>query len=156
MKKVWLIITGSFLALLIIIQFFQPKKNDKILNPQNDIIFSLEIPVNVKKTIVNACYDCHSDKTAYPFYNKVVPVSWMMAKHIRDAKEHLNFSDWASYDRKKQIKLLMAICEEITEGEMPLKSYVFMHSNAIINEKQLEDICQWTEDAAEQVMSIQD
>ena len=156
MKKTWLIIIGSFLALLIIIQFFRPEKNDKILNPQNDIIFSLEIPVNVKKTIVNACYDCHSDKTAYPFYNNVAPVSWLMAKHIRDGKEHLNFSDWANYDRKKQIKLLTAICEEITDGEMPLKGYVFMHSKAIINEKQLEDICQWTEEAAEQVMSIQD
>lgn len=154
MNKVWYIIIGSFLALLIIIQFFQPKKNDMLVNPQNDIVFKLEIPTAVKKKIVDACYDCHSNKTVYPLYNRIAPVSWLMANHIRDAKAKLNFSEWANYDRKKQIKLLTAICEEITESEMPLKSYVFMHSKAIINEKELEDICQWTENASEQVMNL--
>lgn len=156
MKKRWYIIMGSILALLIIIQFFQPEKNNTLENPQNDIIFVIEIPTAVKKKIVNACYDCHSETTVYPFYNRIAPVSWFLAKHIRDAKEHLNFSEWANYDKKKQIKLLTAICEEITEGEMPLKSYVFMHSNAIINEKEIEEICLWTEKSAEQIMNSQE
>ena len=153
MKKLWLIIIGSFLALFIIIQFFQPEKNDNLINPQNDIVFKLEIPTMVKKKFADACYDCHSNKTKYPVYSRVAPVSWLLAKHIRDGKEHLNFSEWANYDKKKQIKLLTAICEEITSGEMPMKGYVFMHSKAIINEKELEEICLWTEQAAEQVMS---
>lgn len=153
MKKSWYIILGSVLALLIIIQFFQPEKNDKVKDPKNDIIYAFEMPSQVKKNIVNACYDCHSEKTAYPFYSRFAPVSWLLANHIREGKEHLNFSDWANYDRKKQIKLLTAICEEITTGEMPLKGYVFMHSKAVINEKELEEICRWTEEAAEQIMS---
>jgi len=156
MKKVWLIILGSLLALFIIIQFFPPKKNDTVKDPKNDIIFSVEIPALVKKKIVNACYDCHSDKTAYPFYNRIAPVSWIMANHIREGKEHLNFSDWATYDKKKQIKLLTAICEEITNGEMPIKGYVVMHSKAVINEKELSEICAWTETASEQLMSGQE
>jgi hypothetical protein len=76
----------------------------------------------------------------------------MLANHIKEGKEHLNFSEWAGYDRKEQIKLLTAICEEITTGEMPMKGYVFMHSRAIINEKELEEICKWTEAASEQVL----
>jgi hypothetical protein len=153
MKRTWLIIIVSFLALLIIIQFFRPEKNDTALNPENDIVFALEMPKQVRTKLVNACYDCHSDRTNYPFYNNIAPVSWLLAKHIRDGKEQLNFSDWANYDRKKQVNLLMAICEEITAGEMPLKGYVFMHSKAIISEKELEVICQWTETAAEQIMT---
>jgi hypothetical protein len=155
MKIAWIII-GSFLALFIIIQFFQPKKNDKIMNPKNDIIFSVEIPAMVKQKIVNACYDCHSEKTAYPFYNRIAPVSWMMARHIREGKDHLNFSAWATYDKKKQIKLLSNICDEITAGEMPVKSYVIMHSKAVINEKEVKDICAWTDQAAEQILSKKD
>lgn len=153
MKKIWLIVIGSLLALLIIIQFFQPEKNDMLTNPQNDIVFHLDVPSSVKKTIVNACYDCHSDRTVYPLYSKIAPVSWLLAKHIRDGKERLNFSDWANYDRRKQIKLLTAICEVITDEEMPMKAYVFMHSRAVINQKQLEDICNWSEEAADHVMS---
>jgi len=156
MRKTWLIIIASILALLIIIQFFPPEKNDKLVNPQLDIVFKFDMPKSVKKKIVNACYDCHSNKTAYPVYNRIAPVSWFLAKHVREGKEQLNFSEWANYDRKEQIKLLTAICDEITTGEMPLKSYVYMHSKAIINEKQLEEICQWTEEAAEQVMRSQD
>jgi hypothetical protein len=156
MKKAWIIIIGAVIFFFIVIQFFPPAKNDNLVNPQNDIVFKLEIPTAVKKKIVDACYDCHSNKTAYPFYNNIAPVSWMMARDIRKGKERLNFSDWANYDRKKQIKLLTKICDEITAGEMPVKGYVFMHSKAIINEKELEEICQWTEQASEQVMGQKD
>ena len=112
------------------------------------------MPSSVKKTLVNACYDCHSDKTRYPVYGKVAPVSWILGRHIREGKEQLNFSRWASYDRKTRIKLLTAVCDEITTGEMPLKGYVYMHSRAVLNEKQIEEICQWTEEAAENVMEL--
>ena len=153
MKKILIIIIASALFIFIVIQFFPPKKNDNLVNPQNDIVFKLEIPQPVKKKIVDACYDCHSNKTAYPFYNRIAPVSWLLAKDVRDGKEHLNFSEWAAYNRKEQIKLLTKICDEITAREMPLKSYVFMHSKAIINKNELDEICQWTEQASEQVMS---
>jgi len=156
MNKAWIIIIGAVILIFIVIQFFQPQKNDSLVNPQNDIVFKLEVPTAVKKKIANACYDCHSNKTVYPFYNHIAPVSWLMAKHIRDGKEHLNFSEWANYDRKKQIKLLTEICEVITEDEMPMKGYVFMHSRAIINEKELKEICLWTEKAVEQVMRSKD
>ena len=153
MKKIWIIIIASVIFIFIVIQFFPPKKNDNLVNPQNDIVFKLEIPQPVKKKIVDACYDCHSNKTAYPFYNRIAPVSWLLAKDVREGKEHLNFSEWAGYDRKKQIKLLTKICDELKAGEMPLKMYVFMHSKAVINPQELEEICQWTEQASEQVMS---
>lgn len=152
MKKNWLIIIGSVVGLLIIIQFFQPEKNENIRDPRKDIVFALEVPSGVKKKIVNACYDCHSEKTVYPIYSRVAPVSWLIGNHIRKGKENLNFSAWADYDRKKQLKLLTDICDEITAGEMPIKGYVFMHSSAVLNEKDIEEICAWTEAAAEQVL----
>jgi hypothetical protein len=152
MKKAWIIIIVSLFFIFIVIQFFPPKKNDNLVNPQNDIVFKMEIPTAVKKKIVDACYDCHSNKTAYPFYNNIAPVSWMIARDIKEGKEHLNFSEWANYDRKTQIKLLTKICDEIKAGEMPLKSYVFLHGRAVINPKELDEICQWTEQASEQVM----
>lgn len=152
MKKAWIIL-GSVFFIFIVIQFFQPEKNDKVPNPQNDIVFAVDIPAPVKKKIVDACYDCHSNRTKYPFYNRVAPVSWLLANHIKEGKEHLNFSEWASYEKKKQIKLLSEICDEISSGEMPLKGYVFMHSRAVINEKEIEEICRWTETASEQIMA---
>lgn len=155
MKKGWIII-GALAGIFIIIQFFRPEKNDTVKNPKNDINFTIEIPALVKQKLVNACYDCHSEKTRYPIYNRIAPVSWLLANHIREGKEHLNFSDWAGYDKKKQIKLLNEICEVIENGEMPMKGYVMMHSSAVINPKEKEDICAWAEQAAEQVMNQKD
>lgn len=156
MKRAWYIIISSFVALLVIIQFFQPEKNNSMANPEHDIVFQLDMPASVKKTIVNACYDCHSNMTHYPFYGKVAPASWLLAKHIREGKEQLNFSEWAGYNKREQIKLLTSICDEISSDDMPIKGYVFMHNKAVINEKQKEEICQWTEEAAGQVMTSKD
>lgn len=153
MKKTFIIILASLLFVFIVIQFFPPKMNDNLVNPQNDIVFKLEIPTAIKKKIVEACYDCHSDKTVYPFYNRIAPVSWKLAYDIRRAKAKLNYSEWANYDRKTQIKLLGKICDELKAGEMPLKSYVFMHSKAVFNPAEINDVCQWTEQASEQVMN---
>jgi hypothetical protein len=152
MKKIWKIIILSLIGLFLIAQFIRPAKNDKIRNPQNDISFQLQIPTDVRKKIVDACYDCHSERTHYPFYNNIAPVSWMMASHVKNGKEHLNFSDWASYDKKKQIQLLSDICDVITEGEMPLWSYKFMHSSAVIDPGQKDAICNWTEQAGEEIL----
>jgi len=156
MKKALIIVAASVVFLFIVIQFFQPAKNDNPVNLQDDIAFKLAMPAAIKNKITNACYDCHSNKTAYPFYNNFAPVSWMMARHIHKGKEHLNFSEWATYERKQQVKLLAKICDEIKAHEMPLKSYIIMHRNARISKKELEEICNWTEQASEQVMGQKD
>ena len=152
MKKIWKIIVIALIVLLIGIQFIRPEKNDKLVNQENDIVFHLQMPSDVKKKLVDACYDCHSNKTRYPFYNNIAPVSWIMARHVKEGKEHLNFSEWATYDKKKQLKYLTEICEVITDGEMPLKSYKLMHSSAVLDPGQIEAMCDWTEKAGEEVI----
>lgn len=153
MRKPWVIIALLILAALVIIQFFPPQKNIQKATTTDDIFFQIEVDKLVKKNIVNACYDCHSNNTRYPFYAKFAPISWILNRHIVEGKEHLNFSEWATYDKKKQLKLLTEICEMVTDGEMPLKSYTFMHSSAILNEKDVSGICTWTEAAAEEVFN---
>jgi hypothetical protein len=153
MKRTWLIIGTVILAALIVIQFFQPERNQTKAATENDIFFQIETDQLVKKNIVNACYDCHSNHTRYPFYANIAPISWMMNKHIVEGKEQLNFSEWGKYDKRQQLKLIDEICEVMTTGEMPLKSYTFMHSSAILNDTEMENICAWTERAAEEIFS---
>jgi hypothetical protein len=153
MKKPWVIFTIIILALLIVIQFFQPDRNITKAASNDDIFFQVQSDQLVRKNLVNACYDCHSNNTRYPFYANFAPVSWMMNKHIIEGKEQLNFSEWGKYDKKQQLKLMTEICEVVTSGEMPLKSYTFMHSSAILNDKEVESICAWTETASEEIFN---
>jgi hypothetical protein len=153
MKKTRLIILIVILVALVTIQFFQPEKNVAKAASTDDIFSQIETDQLVKKDIVDACYDCHSNHTRYPFYSKFAPISWMMNKHIVEGKKQLNFSEWGKYDKRTQLKLIDEICEVVITGEMPLKSYTFMHSSAILNEKEVEGICSWTDSAAEEIFS---
>lgn len=152
MKRFILILGAMLVLAFIVIQFFRPSKNSSPVTT-DDIIYNLEIPSGVKRTLVNACYDCHSNQTRYPWYSNFAPASWIMANHVKEGKEHLNFSEWKLYSKREQISQLTDICEMIEKGEMPLKSYTFMHSEAIILEYQIKDLCTWTEDAARSIMT---
>ena len=52
------------------------------------------VPNSIKNTLQTSCYDCHSNNTYYPWYNKVQPVAWILESHIEEGKAELNFSDW--------------------------------------------------------------
>jgi hypothetical protein len=151
MKKPWVIILIVLAAAFIVMQFFQPDRNITRAASADDIFFQVETDQLVKKNIVNACYDCHSNHTRYPFYANFAPVSWLLNKHILEGKEQLNFSEWGTYGKREKLKHLSEICDVINSGEMPLRSYTLMHSSAILNEKDKENICAWTEAAAEEI-----
>jgi hypothetical protein len=50
----------------------------------------------VRKIIERSCQDCHSNRTVWPWYSHVAPVSWVISKHVIEGREILNFSDWAT------------------------------------------------------------
>jgi hypothetical protein len=152
MKKTWIIIIGAVVLVLIVIQFFQIKQNVTPATTQADIIFQLQIPELVRKNLANSCFDCHSNNTHYPFYGRIAPVSWLLDYDIRHAKEHLNFSEWAKYSKLDQLKILSNISDEVTSKEMPLKRYLYMHSNARLNEMQIQAISDWADQAGAQIM----
>lgn len=142
MKKILLALLLVVAAGLIVIQFFQPEKNNAPVTTSS-IFFQMEVPGLTKKNLVSSCFDCHSEQTRYPWYGSVAPVSWILDDHITEGKEHLNFSRWSDYSPKEQVKLLGEICEVVEEGSMPLKSYVFLHPSAKLLPYQAEDLCDW-------------
>lgn len=152
MKKILITIAVVVVAGLIVIQFFPPEKNSSAVT-QASIFYQLEVPELIKKKLVNSCFDCHSNQTRYPWYNKVAPISWILSNHIREGKEHLNFSRWADYSKREQIKMLGEICEVLEEGSMPLKSYLLIHTEAKIFDHDVENICEWTDEASMKILS---
>ena len=86
MKRVLRIVGIILLTGIIGMQFYRPARNNSPVT-QDDIIYNLDIPTGVKRTIVNACYDCHSSQTRYPWYSNFAPVSWMLANHVKEGKE---------------------------------------------------------------------
>lgn len=131
-----------FLAFLIVIQFIQPEKN---LSKDflNDISMEYEVPNEVQKIIQNSCADCHSNFTKYPWYGTIAPLSWYVGQHISNGKEHLNFSEWTSYNKNQKEHILKDLEEVLQTKEMPLVSYLKMHEEAQLTEEEYTLFYNW-------------
>jgi hypothetical protein len=70
---------------------------------------------------VRACYGCHSNEVKYPSYSKIAPISWMVASHVSDGRDALNFSTVGKSSNISH-KLGDAV-EVIQEGSMPPSYY---------------------------------
>lgn len=140
MRKVVL----GILVGLVLIQFIRPKKNDS-RDWTNDYTSVLHVPDQVKEIIKNSCADCHSNSTNYPWYSEIAPVSWFLAQHVNEGKEHLNFSEWATYNKNQQRHILEDLKEYLEKHEMPLKSYLLLHKEAILEDSQYQLLLDWVQ-----------
>ncbi len=140
MKKTLLTV---FIIAIILMQFYRPAKNQSALMPATDLIVMTAPPKPVENLLKNACYDCHSNNTRYPWYANVAPVSYFLANHIEEGKEHLNFSVWDDYSPKRRDHKLEEIIEEVSERQMPIKSYTWLHGNAKLSAEDIQTLTEW-------------
>lgn len=136
------ILLGVMLV-LIVIQFFHPSKNQRSELLPTDITKVYPVPEDVLTILKTSCYDCHSNNTVYPWYNNIQPVAWWLSNHVKEGKEHLNFSDFGSYPEKKAKHKLHEVKEVIEENEMPLTSYTIIHRNATLSAAQKKLVMDW-------------
>jgi hypothetical protein len=97
----------------------------------------------IRDLLRRACYDCHSNETRWPWYSYVAPVSWLVVGHVDDARGHLNFSEWPAFDVEEQAHLFEEMWEEVSQGQMPLRSYTLMHRDARLSDEAREALLQW-------------
>ena len=139
----------GFVLLFIAAQFIQPSKNEGASAGPADITRALTVPDDVLALLKTSCYDCHSNHTDYPWYDRISPVSWWVAGHIKEGKRELNFTEFGNYSRKKQLNKLKETVELVEAGEMPLKSYLLLHGDARLTEAQKKRLTDWTKKAAD-------
>ncbi|MGY5353821.1 heme-binding domain-containing protein [Wenyingzhuangia sp. IMCC45467] len=132
-------------VVLIIAQFFGNEKNNAATRELT--VFTLETTPSdeVSNILSSKCFDCHSNKTEYPWYANIAPLSYWINHHVEEGKEHLNFSDWSIYNTKRKKHKLEELIEEIEEGKMPLDSYENLHGDITTSEKEI--LISWAKNA---------
>lgn len=137
----------ALLIVFVAMQFYRPEKNISSKDDTKPFLVQTNPPEMVRNTISQACYDCHSNTTVYPWYNNIAPVSYWIAEHVKDGKKHLNFSEWQEYTPKKKNDKLEEIIKVVDDKEMPLGEYTWMHKGAQLTKKQREDVVEWAKQA---------
>tara|TARA_R110002126_G_scaffold18493_2_gene70764 strand:+ start:2124 stop:2576 length:453 start_codon:yes stop_codon:yes gene_type:complete len=141
--KIVKIIVLVLLVAFVGVQFIPTVRNQSESTPKTDFMLVNTVPKNINEKLQVSCYDCHSNNTAYPWYNKVQPVAWLLENHINNGKEELNFNEWADYsDRRKKSKL-KSIISQIRDDEMPLTSYTLIHKDAKFSENEKQELMDW-------------
>lgn len=130
-------------VILIGMQFFQPLRNqsDEVTASHIERVYA--VPQNVKAILTQSCYDCHSNNTRYPWYSRIQPGAWYMARHIKKGKEELNFSTFGDYSARKQRNKFRAMAGQVKDGEMPLSSYTLIHRNAVLSQQDKQVLVNW-------------
>lgn len=104
-KKIFIVLLIAF----IVIQFIHPAKNQSGGDQPNAIAKAYPVPHEVADILKVSCNDCHSNNTAYPWYNNLQPVAWWLKSHVDDGKKEVNFDEFASYPPKRVQRKMLEI-----------------------------------------------
>ena len=116
-----------------------------------------------RELAIDACYDCHSNRTEWPWYSYIAPMSWLVEYDVYKGRDDLNFSEWERYQEKwrekaererlKELERLRegkkpkkekppSLVKVVLEGEMPLWYYVIAHPDADLSEAEKQELAQ--------------
>jgi homoserine trans-succinylase len=141
----------GLVVLLIVIQFIRPERNLSKETNANHIAALYPVPENVKQILQRSCNDCHTNYTNYPGYANIQPLGFWLQHHINEGKEHLNFSEFGSYTKKKQAHKLEETVEMVEKGEMPLGSYTAIHKEAKLTKEDAAILINWAKGLQQQI-----
>lgn len=122
-------------------QLVRPERTNPPVKTANTLEAQYEVPAEVKAVLERACADCHSNRTKWPWYSHVAPVSWLLAKHVNDGRRHVNIDDFREDVSVKDF------CQELRLGTMPVKGYLLLHPEAKVTGAEIQAVCQWSQKA---------
>ena len=118
-------------VLFLVLQLVRPE----LKNPP--VTAEMQAPPEIRRILKNSCYNCHSNETQMPWFDKVVPAYWLVARDVKAARKRLNFSEIGTKQDLTKAILYESI-REIQTGAMPPRSYRLVHPDAVVSPEQLK------------------
>ena len=143
--KVLRAIVFLLVILFLAAQIKRPARTNPPVDETQTINAHTQMTPQISAIIDRSCRDCHSNKTVWPWYSNVAPVSWFVIDHVNEGRQMMNLSEWGRLDRERQDRKLRQICDEVQDGAMPLSSYTPMHPGSTLSEQDKKTLCDWTE-----------
>jgi len=101
---------------------------------------AVTVPPHIQEILERRCYACHSDQPRLAWFDKVAPAYWLVAKDVKDARAHVNFSELGTKPASVQRAELFEAVNQIQLGAMPLPRYLAAHRGAGVTAGELADL----------------
>ncbi|QMV18972.1 cytochrome P460 [Granulicella sp. 5B5] len=134
----WIVVLGVVFVLGVAMQAVRPSLG-KPAGSQAEIA----APPEVRAILQRRCYACHSDAPQLAWFDQVEPAYWMVAKDVREARAHLNFSELGTKPVAAQRAELFEAVNMIQLGAMPLPQYLAVHREAGVTPEELAVLKTW-------------
>jgi len=93
---------------------------------------------------VKGCFDCHTDRTRFPWYHKLPVIRGLIDNDIRNAHKRLNMSSGFPFSKRGNVADdLVSIHDELRNGDMPPLKYRFIHWDAKPSQAEADSIYNW-------------
>lgn len=139
MKKLFIYAFIIIVVIFVGIQFIPVN----LTNPP--VTKEISAPESVMKILKENCYDCHSNMTKWPWYNRIAPISWLIKKDVTNGRTAMNFTEWENYEMIEQDMKEM-ILESVLEDRMPPLTYRLGHPSSKLTADEIKIIEKWVKD----------
>lgn len=131
------LLAGAAIAAFLVAQAIRPSI------PHPPATAELDAPPQVKAIFERRCYACHSNENRLAWFDYVVPGYWLVAHDIKEARAHMNFSEFGNMPKPMQKATLYEAVNQIQLGAMPLASYRAVHKDAAVTPEELAVLKNW-------------
>jgi hypothetical protein len=132
--KTILSIIGILIGLFVLIQLIPYGRNHT--NPPVISEPAWDTP-QTKQLVETACYDCHSNRTIWPWYSNIAPVSWLVYSDVQEGRSRFDFNELQTGDGAAMVGDMV---EKIQSGRMPPIQFTIIHKNAVYSAEQKQQL----------------
>jgi len=162
---------GTFLKLILVISFIlggtnvwghgekdhsQKETKSEVLFVETDKsapnyrVINEQYLKTVKTIFKRSCFNCHGRITHYPWYYKIPGIKQLIDHDIREAKEHLDFSnDFPFKSHETPLEDLKAISTTLKDESMPPFRYRMMHGESKLTKEEIQKVERWIKKSRE-------
>jgi len=108
----------------------------------------------VIQIVERSCQNCHSERTDWPWYSYVAPMSWLIERDVQQARSHMNLSRWDEYGLENREDILAEISAMIRSRQMPPSRYLRLHPNAKPSDEEIDLIYKWARAERKRLRSV--
>ena len=134
----------SLMTLLFLMAFVHPFGNAKSADLRKELMSSAQIGPPVIAIMQRSCQNCHSERTVWPAYSHLAPISWLLERDVQNGRAHWNMSQWERYGVEDREHILSQIGPMVRNRKMPLPQYLLLHPEARLSDSDAELLYQWS------------
>jgi mono/diheme cytochrome c family protein len=140
------LITSMLVAAFLIIAaapLLHPFGAVKQASSSQRLLSGAQIDAATQALFERSCQSCHSQRTMWPWYSYVPPVSWLIERDVSRARASMNLSHWDQYSTEERQSRLGAIAATVRNRQMPPGRFTLLHPETMLSPTDRERIYAW-------------